>query len=178
MILRDLNASEMAAVEAIGISRLFTPGVAIVREGEAGSSFFFVLDGRVEVRKSIGLDKHKKLVELGSLDIFGEVCFLGVESRSASVVALESTHVLEFSRDAFEKLIAVKPAIGLKLYRGIACELARRLACVDGELRDALIWALGDMKVPIDPSLVASQRKLSLTPLKNSTGPTAKIVVV
>ncbi len=176
MILHDLSASEMASVEAIGVAKMFALGDAIIREGEAGSSFFLILDGRVEVRKSIGLDKHKKLVELGSLDIFGEVCFLGVESRSASVVALEPTHVLEFSRNAFEKLIAEKPAIGLKLYRGIACELARRLVCVDGELRDALIWALGDAKISVDPSVVA-QRKLSLAPLKN-TAPTAKIVVV
>ena len=177
MILRDLNAGEMAAVEAIGVSRMFSAGESIIREGEAGSSFFLVLDGRVEVRKSIGVDKHKKLVELGSLDIFGEVCFLGVESRSASVLALGATHVLEFSREAFEKLISAKPAIGLKLYRGIACELARRLAYVDGELRDALIWALGDMKVTPDATLVGSARKLSLAPLK-SVEPTAKIVVV
>ncbi|MEI6165705.1 MAG: cyclic nucleotide-binding domain-containing protein [bacterium] len=177
MILNDLTSSEMADVEAIGLPRRVAPGEAIIREGEAGSSFFLVLDGRVEVRKSIGLDKHKKLVELGSLDIFGEVCFLGVESRSASVLALESTHVLEFSRAAFEKLIVAKPAIGLKLYRGIARELARRLAYVDGELRDALIWALGDMKIPPDPTISGTPRKLSLTPLQ-SAAPTAKIVVV
>ena len=177
MILQDLTSIEMAVVEAIGVSRLATPGEAIIREGEAGSSFFLVLDGRVEVRKSIGLNKHKKLVELGPLDIFGEVCFLGVESRSASVLSLEPTHVLEFSREAFEALIAARPAIGLKLYRAIACELARRLAYVDGELRDALIWALGDARMSLDPPLAGTPRKLSLPPLK-CTGPTAKIVVV
>lgn len=176
MVLHDLNADEMAAVEAIGLSKTFANSDLIIREGEAGASFFLVLQGRVEVRKSISLDKHKKLVELGPLDIFGEICFLGVESRSASVVAVEPTHVLEFSRDAFGKLITAKPLIGLKLYRSIACELARRLAFVDGELRDALIWALGDMKISVDPSVV-TPRKLSLTPLK-SAGPTAKIVVV
>lgn len=177
MILHDLNANEMASVESIGKPRMFAAGELIIREGEAGSSFFLVLDGKVEVRKSIGLDKHKKLVELGPLDIFGEVCFLGVESRSASVVALEATHVLEFSRTEFEELIAAKPSVGLKLYRGIACELARRLAYVDGELRDALIWALGDAKISLAPFVVNTPRKLSLAPLKNST-PTAKIVVV
>jgi len=176
MILNDLNESEMAAVEAIGVLRMFAPGEMIIREDETGFSFFLVLDGRVEIRKSIGLDKYKKLAELGTLDIFGEVCFLGVESRSASVLALEPTQVLEFSREAFEKLSITKPAIGLKLYRGIARELARRLAYVDGELRDALIWALGDVKIAPDPKLVGSPRKLTLAPLK-STGATAKIVV-
>lgn len=177
MILHDLNKSEMADVEAIGVPKAFVPGDTIIREGEAGSSFFFILEGRVEVRKSVGLNKHKKLVELGPLDIFGEVCFLGVESRSASVLALAPTHVLEFSQAQFEQLIAAKPAIGLKLYRGIACELARRLAFVDVELRDALIWALGDKTVMSDPLAVGVPRKLSLVP-RPSAGSTAKIVIV
>jgi hypothetical protein len=85
--------------------------------------------------------------------------------------------VLEFSRDTFEKLILAKPAVGLKLYREIACELARRLAYVDGELRDALIWALGDAKMPLDPGRIGASRKLALAPLKHAA-PTAKIVVV
>jgi CRP-like cAMP-binding protein len=178
MILHDLNAAEMAAVEAIGMPRMFSAGETIVREGEAGSSFFLVLNGRVEVRKSIGLDKHKKLVALGPLDIFGEICFLGVESRSASVVALEPTQVLEFLREEFDKLIQSKPAIGLKLYREIACELARRLAYVDGELRDALIWALNDVKLPPDTVAGSPSRKLSLVPPVQKTGATAKVVVV
>lgn len=178
MILHDLNATEMAAVEAVGVPRSFAAWDTIIREGEAGSSFFLVLNGRVEVRKGIGINKYKKLVELGPLDIFGEVCFLGVESRSASIVAVETTRVLEFSRTDFDKLTTGKPAIGLKLYREIARELARRLAYVDAELRDALIWALGDTKISLDPAAVGSSRKLSLAPLPKASEPAAKIVVV
>jgi glutaminase len=175
MILRDLTPDEMAAVEKIGSSRIFNSGELILREGEAGCSFFLILDGRVEVRKGIGLDKHKKLVELGPLDIFGEVCFLGVESRSASVLAVDRTHVMEFARDTFEKLIATRPSVGLKLYRGIARELAQRLAKVDGDLKDALIWALGDLKTSVDPTVMNS-RKLTVLP-PPSVGIPARIVV-
>ncbi|MEI6563375.1 MAG: cyclic nucleotide-binding domain-containing protein [bacterium] len=176
MILHDLNPDEMAAVEKIGVPKRFVLGDAIIYEGAAGASFFLILEGRVEVRKSIGSDKYKKLVEFGPLDIFGEICFLGVESRSASVLAMESVHVIEFSRAEFEKLIVAKPAIGLKLYRGIARELARRLAHVDGDLKDALIWALGDNKNALDPSII-NARKLSLAPAKPDANP-ARIVIV
>lgn len=175
MILRDLTPDEMASVEKIGVPRVFTAGQVILREGEAGCSFFLILDGRVEVRKGIGLDKYKKLVELGPLDIFGEVCFLGVESRSASVLTLERTHIMEFTRDEFEKLIAARPSIGLKLYRGIARELAQRLARVDVELKDTIIWALGDLKNSVDPTVVNS-RKLAVLP-PPSAGIPARIVV-
>lgn len=176
MILRDFTSADMALVEKNGIPRVCAPGDAIIHEGEAGSSFFLILDGKVEVRKRIGLDKHRKLVELGPLDIFGEVCFLGVESRSASVIALEKALVMEFPRSRIEDLIAKHPEIGLKLYRGIARELARRLATVDGELKDALVWALGDHVTPASGEGTGS-RKLSVAP-PPPAGEPARIVIV
>ncbi|MEI6514777.1 MAG: cyclic nucleotide-binding domain-containing protein [bacterium] len=176
MILRDLTSDEMAAVEKIAVVRGFAAGDYIIHEGEAGSSFFLILEGRVEVRKSIGLDKYKKLIELGSLDIFGEICFLGVESRSASVMAREPTKVMEFSQVEFDKLIVRQPAIGLKLYRGIARELAQRLAAVNGELKDAIVWALGDLKTSMDPAVISSRKLTVLSP--PSVGVPARIVKV
>ena len=176
MILSDLTTDEMAAVEKTGAPRTYARGDTIIREGDEGSSFFLILSGRVEVRKGIGGDKYKKLVDLGPLDIFGEVCFLGVVCRSASVVALEATQVMEFSRSALETLIAVRPGIGLKLYRGIAHELAQRLAAVDGDLKDAIMWALGDARtMPVPP--LTGARKLSIRP-PPAGGPSAKLVVV
>lgn len=176
MILSDLNPWEMALLEKLGATKHYAPGDMIIREGEAGSSFFLVLEGRVEVRKNIGLDKYKKLVELGALDIFGEVCFLGVECRSASVLALEKTHVMEFPGDKLETLINTNPAIGLKLYRGIARELAQRLATVDVELKDALVWALGDHKNAVMPDATCP-KKLSLARPDANGSVTAKIVI-
>lgn len=176
MILRNLTPDEMAAVEKTGASQVYAKGAAIISEGEEGSSFFLILDGRVEVRKSIGSDKYKKLVELGPLDIFGEVCFLGVTYRSASVLALEPTQVMEFSKDKLESLIVTRPSIGLKLYREIAGELAHRLAKVDGDLKDTIVWALGDSRTTAAPS-IGSMRKLSVLP-PPSNGIPAKIVIV
>jgi CRP-like cAMP-binding protein len=177
MILRDLTSEEMKVVERVGRPIKAEKGDWILREGDAGHSFFLILSGRVEVRKRLGGDKYRKLVELGPLDIFGEMCFLGVESRSAGVVALEPTMAMEFACGEFEKLIAAHPLIGLKLYRGIARELAQRLAQVDSDLKDALIWALGDRSSSVDPNVI-SARKLTLAPTESGNGGKAKIVVV
>ena len=144
MILHNLTQEEMAAIEKVGVARTFPKGAAIIHEGAPGSSFFLILDGAVEVRKGLDSGKYKKLVELGPLDIIGEVCFLGVEIRSATVVALKPTQLMEFERAQFEALIDQRPLIGLKLYRSMACELAHRLTKVDSDLKDALMWALHD----------------------------------
>ena len=174
MILRDLTPDEMASVEKIGTVRKFAAGDCVIREGEAGSTFFLILEGRVEVRKNIGLDKFKRLTELGPLDIVGEVCFLGVESRSASVLAREVTLVMEFGRSEFEKLITQRPAIGLKLYRGIACELAQRLTAANAELRDAIVWGLGGGKTSTEPAIDTSRKLALMPPVK--IGVSARIV--
>ena len=176
MILRNLSSDEMVAVEKTGILNVYAKGDFIISEGDEGSSFFLILNGRVEVRKSLGGDKYKKLVELGPLDIFGEVCFLGVVSRSASVLAMEPTQVMEFSKDKLESLIVGRPDIGLKLYREIARELAQRLATVNIDLKDAIVWALGESKNQNAPP-VSNLRKLSVVP-PAGIGPHSKIVII
>ncbi len=155
MILGDLTREEMALVEQVGCPRQICRGEWILSEGETGNSFFLILSGRVEVRKSIGLDKYRKLVELGPLDIFGEVCFLGVENRSAGVIAIEDAVLMEFQRAAFEQMMSRHPVVGMKVYRAMAGELVQRLARVDGDLRDALLWAMGDVRTPVDPNRIA-----------------------
>jgi CRP-like cAMP-binding protein len=146
MFLEDLTRDEMHHFEAVGKIRSFAPEDLIVRENQPGSSFFMVITGKVEIRKSVGSATYRKLAELGPCSIFGEVCFLGVESRSASVVALQPCKLLEFHRPDFEQFIQTHPVIGLKVYRGLARELADRLVRNNDELRKAILWAMDEMR--------------------------------
>lgn len=142
MFLNCLDADEMALIETIGEVKIYPKGSFLIREGEPGSTFILILSGTVEVRKSLRGGKYKKLVELKACDLIGEIGFLGVHNRTASVVALEDTEVMEFERAAFVRLIEQNPVIGMKAYRGIAEELAQRLSRSGDELVDAISWAL------------------------------------
>lgn len=146
MILDGLTPAEMEAVEKIGKVRSFKQGAPIIEEGKAGTTFYLLLSGRVEIRKRLSGGHYKKLAELGPCGVFGEVAFLGVESRSASVIALQDCEALEFDRVETERFMNENPAIGLKLYRGMARELAWRLAKSDDDMKDAIVWAMGDVK--------------------------------
>lgn len=146
MIFDDLTLTEMAAVEAAGVLRSFVKDERLVTEKQPGDSFFLLLEGRVEVRKLMDIGQYRKLAELGPCDVFGEICFLGLPTRSASIVAVSDGAALEFTRDAFAKLVAQHPQIGLKTYRGLARELAQRLARLDDDLRDALLWAISETR--------------------------------
>ena len=60
----------------------------IIREGEAGDSFFIIEQGEVEVFVSSPRGKKKSLTILSVGDFFGEIALLTGERRTASVQAL------------------------------------------------------------------------------------------
>ena len=146
MIFDELTQAELEIVDLAGVPRHYAKGARIVEEEQAGDAFFMIIAGRVEVRKNIVGGQYRRLAELGPCDIFGEICFLGVPNRSASVVALTDGTALEFSRATFAHLVEQHPLIGLKTYRGFARELAQRMAKLDDDLRDALLWALNETR--------------------------------
>lgn len=173
MFLEDLNRDEMRLFEAVGKIRSYVPDDLIVREGQPGNSFFMVISGKVEIRKGVGAATYRKLSDLGPCGIFGEVCFLGVENRSATVVALQPCKLLEFPRPEFEKFAKVQPLIGLKVYRGIARELADRLVRNNDELRKAILWAMDEMR---DRNQLFVSNK-SLSALTSGSGSEAAAIV-
>jgi CRP-like cAMP-binding protein len=146
MIFDDLTPEEMKAVEAAGVLRAFAKDEFLLTERQPGDSFFLLLEGRVEVRKMMDIGQYRRLAELGPCDVVGEICFLGQPNRSASVIALSAGSALEFTRESFARLVAHNPLIGLKSYRGLARELGRRLAQLDDDLRDALMWAISQTR--------------------------------
>lgn len=164
MFLDSLSQKELSKVEATGAHRVYAAGDTIIKEGDSGTSFSLILLGRVEVRKRISAGQHKSLIELGPCDLVGELGFLGSESRTASVVAITNAELLEFTRAGFEKLADDYPAIGVKVYRGVAQILASRLASNDETLMDTIFWALGRSanQMPSIDINIANRRKLVL----------------
>ena len=142
MFLNCLSPDEIGIIETIGEVKRYPTGSFLMREGQAGTSFILILSGTVEVRKSLRGGKYKKLVDLKVCDLIGEIGFLGVHNRTASVVALEDTEVMEFRREDFLRLAEQHPVLGMKAYRGMAEELARRLSRSGEELVDAISRAL------------------------------------
>ena len=91
---------------------LFGQGEAIVREGEAGDSFYVIEHGRVAV--VIGRNDGvagRIIAELTTGNFFGEMSLLAGEKRSATVVAQEDVAVLEVSRSAFHAILLTDPAV-------------------------------------------------------------------
>lgn len=84
----------------------YADGEAIVREGEPGQSMFIVAAGRVKVMLE---ESGQQVATLGVGDYFGEMSMLSGDPRTASVVALGDTAVLEIDAEIFRHLADVNP---------------------------------------------------------------------
>jgi hypothetical protein len=85
------SLSEAAFRRMLGtlLLRRLPAGAFVVREGEAGNSFFFVASGDLRVFATDGLGRQTELAQLGENAVFGEMALLSAQPRSASVQCMK-----------------------------------------------------------------------------------------
>jgi CRP/FNR family transcriptional regulator/CRP/FNR family cyclic AMP-dependent transcriptional regulator len=93
-------------------------GTVITQIGEAGDSFFVIIDGKVSVRTPVAAGR-----QLQPGDFFGEMSLLDGEPRSATIVATTDLRLLVVDRSHFWRLMDETP----DLIRGILMILSRRV---------------------------------------------------
>jgi CRP/FNR family cyclic AMP-dependent transcriptional regulator len=103
----------------------FDAGDTVIREGEAGDSFFVTVSGQARV-----LSGGKMLHRLIPGDHFGEISLLDGGPRSASVVAETPLSLLRLPRASFLKLIRDDA----DLARALLSSLARTVRRIDRSL--------------------------------------------
>ncbi|MBV9960084.1 MAG: mechanosensitive ion channel family protein [Acidobacteria bacterium] len=107
-IFAPLSAEETARLAKNSVRRVFAPGESVIRAGDEGSSMFVVHEGRVSVQISDN-GKPRTVSVLNEGDFFGEMALFTGEPRTASVVAIEETEVLEIGFQAMKHLFDTNP---------------------------------------------------------------------
>lgn len=83
------------------------PGAAIIKVGDAGSSAFFVLEGRVVAGVPTESGDDRSLSAMGAGDFFGEIAAITGSQRTANVVADEPTDFIEVPAATLKGLMDV-----------------------------------------------------------------------
>jgi hypothetical protein len=120
---------ETALVDAAGFLEevQVSAGDQIIRKGEAGTSLYIVVSGRVRVH-----DDDRLLATLGEGEVFGEMAVLDPEPRMASVSAVEAALLLRMDGSALEDLMTEYSEIA----QGIIRMLCRRLRVAGAAAHD------------------------------------------
>ena len=103
--LQDVDRATLQRLTADAPTRLIAPGETIIRRGELGETFYFILEGAVEV--FAGRNGQEALIDrLGPGAHFGELALLGNRRRVATVRAAGDgpARLIELDETAFAQL--------------------------------------------------------------------------
>ena len=112
------NEDELRRVAELSRIVVSPVGTVITQIGDAGDSFFVIIDGTAAVRTPVGLGS-----QLQPGDFFGEMSLLDGEPRSATIVAMTDLRLLVVDRFHFWRLLDETP----ELIRRILTILSRRV---------------------------------------------------
>jgi len=96
----------------------FPAGHVIARQGEIGTGFFVIVEGRVKVVRD-----GEVVAELGAGDFFGELSVLDRMPRNATVATEIPTTCLALASWDFDAVLLDQPALTLAILRGVAARL-------------------------------------------------------
>jgi small-conductance mechanosensitive channel/CRP-like cAMP-binding protein len=107
-IFAPLSVEETGMLAQAAVRHVFAPGEMVIRAGDPGSSMFVVHNGRVRVQVNDN-GRPRTVATLNEGDFFGEMALFTGEPRTANVVALEETEVLEIGHAAMKRVFDTNP---------------------------------------------------------------------
>ena len=109
-IFSPLSPEELRQLAKATAGHVFAPGETLIRAGDEGSSMFVVHSGRVAVQIS-DRGGPRTVAELTEGNFFGEMALFTGEPRTANIVALEETEVLEIGHAAMKHIFHTNPSL-------------------------------------------------------------------
>jgi small-conductance mechanosensitive channel len=130
-VFAPLSAEELRQLATATVGHVFAPSETLIRAGDEGSSMFVVHNGRVAVQVA---DKSgpRTVAVLTEGNFFGEMALFTGEPRTANVVALEETEVLEIGHAAMKHIFETNPSLAESISWTIA---ERQAALAAGSLQ-------------------------------------------
>jgi len=106
-------------------SRSYPAGEWIVKQGEAASEMFVVIEGEAEIRLG-----NKTLETVRPGEIFGEMALIDEQPRAAGVIAMTPLKVAAIDKDRFAYLLRNHPFFAIEVMKA----MVGRLRKIDAEL--------------------------------------------
>jgi small-conductance mechanosensitive channel/tellurite resistance protein len=127
--LKPLGVEGLSRLALLSRVQLFEVGEPIIRQGEAGESFYVVVSGEVSVHAE---GNAAEVARLRRGDFFGEMSLLTGEPRAATVIAARDSTLLCVDRRAFGEILKAHEELARSLSDALAERTANLKAHVAG----------------------------------------------
>ena len=136
-LLKNLNDSDLGALNEYVNEETFNEGDDIIKEGEIGDTLYLLIDGKVDVIKTTIYKDEFICATLDSTKhcIFGEMALLDEDKRSATVKAKTDCKTVSINKDNFEKFIDSYPKAGIELLKLMSINLIRNIRTENNNLK-------------------------------------------
>jgi len=124
-LLHSLGDEDLDLVTGM-LEMLEVPGDTLLMcENEPGDSLYLVLEGQVEVIKSLGTPNERLISRQGADEILGEISLIIPDGkRTASVRTCGAVKLAKLSHANFSEILNRKPAIAMEIMRRLSIRLA------------------------------------------------------
>ena len=106
-----LNAAQLDTLMSGCELRTYPIGTVFIKQGDAGSSMFVLLEGAARVSINMPDGHSREVAVLTAGDIVGEMSLMTGAPRTASVTCLTAMRVLEVTKESIEPLLATEPGL-------------------------------------------------------------------
>jgi len=140
-LFRDLTGEQIVKILKISRQVTFSEGKVIMREGEEGDTMYIILEGTVEVVKSLVMgdpdeevdEKNKVFTRLDASvhAVFGEIALLETMKRTATIKTVTKCRFYEIKRGDFLRLADANLALGYRIILNLARIVSARLRKAD-----------------------------------------------
>lgn len=137
-IFAPLSTDELHQLATATVGHVFAPGETLIRAGDEGSSMFVVHNGRVAVQVPDRAGP-RTVATLTEGNFFGEMALFTGEPRTANVVAVDETEVLEIGHTAMKHLFDTNPGLAESISWTIAerqADLAKGSAAAQSSITE------------------------------------------
>lgn len=133
-LLQALPPEEVARLAPSVRQLTLRAGEELFHEGDAGSSLYLIEAGEVEVTRA-----DKVVAVLSAGETVGEIALITGAPRTATILALVPTRLLQLPKNAFDDLLLISPDLRQRVHELIALrteDLRRRLLASEAAVED------------------------------------------
>lgn len=138
--LTTLSKTSRARLKELLHDEQYPANTVIFREGMPGDVLYIIWSGRVAIVKDLEGEIPILLAYGEPGEILGEISLLENGPHSASVVALEDTHLLRLSSADLQRLVSEQSPTGIEILGALAKTVSTRLRAAD-EARTSIVHA-------------------------------------
>ncbi|MCX8084269.1 MAG: cyclic nucleotide-binding domain-containing protein [Calditerrivibrio sp.] len=134
----DLTNDELTALISYCQLEVFPKVSTIIKEGEFGNKFYFIIEGEIGISKSISDEIIFFISSLRKGDFFGEMAIITEYPRSANAFAKTDVTLLSMTRDSLIRFKNDYPLAFGKFSYILAKTLADRLYKVEERIKNII----------------------------------------